>query len=423
CPPIMRRPTTRLAYCTGMRRCAPSTKTMNATTATINTRSPRIAIGVNAPHACVLAFSYRSKMARGKPTTMPTKMISDIPLPMPRSLICSPSHMMNAEPVVSVRIVISVKPTPGWYTNDWPPSACDCSVLAIVEDWMMLSKIVKYRVYWVIFRRPSSPSFCNRSRYGNTTVINCRMMDEVMYGMMPRAKIVSRRKLPPLNRSKIPSTDPADCLKRSSSTVVLMPGVGMCAPRRYTASSPSVKNSRFRRSSMRKRFANAFKKRFIPVPRETRLRLSRTSQDYHLKHAAGLGDLFLRRGAECVGVNGELGLQLAIAQNLDGIRGAAHKTVRAQQLRRHRLAFGEHVEFLEVDDGILHAERIVEPALRNAPVQRHLPAFKAAPPRIAAPRFLALVALPGSPAELRADAAAHAHFTLARALGRPEGRK
>src|SRR5271157_709919 len=281
---------------------------------------------------------------------------------------------------------------------------------------MMLSKIVKYRVYCVIFRRPSSPSFCNLSRYGNTTVINCRMMDEVMYGMMPRAKIVSRRKLPPLNRSKIPSTDPADCLKSSSSTLVLMPGVGMCAPMRYTASSPSVKNSRFRRSSMRKRFANAFKKRFIPVPRETRLR-------YHLKRAAGLGDLLLRRRAECMGVNGELGLQLAIAQNLDGIRGAAHKAVRAQQLRRHRLARGEHVKFLEVDDGILHAELIVEPALRNAPVQRHLPAFKAAPPRIAAPRLLALVALPGGPAELRADAAAHAHFLLARAFGRPEGRK
>ena len=30
------------------------------------------------------------------PTTMPAKMISDMPLPMPRSVICSPSHMMSA---------------------------------------------------------------------------------------------------------------------------------------------------------------------------------------------------------------------------------------------------------------------------------------------------------------------------------------
>ena len=32
---------------------------------------------------------------------MPVKMISDMPLPTPRSLICSPSHMMKAVPVVS----------------------------------------------------------------------------------------------------------------------------------------------------------------------------------------------------------------------------------------------------------------------------------------------------------------------------------
>ena len=43
-------------------------------------------------------------MARGSPTTMPVKMISDMPLPMPRSVICSPSHMMNAVPVVRLRI-------------------------------------------------------------------------------------------------------------------------------------------------------------------------------------------------------------------------------------------------------------------------------------------------------------------------------
>ncbi len=46
-------------------------------------------------------------------TTMPAKMISDMPFPMPRSVICSPSHMMNIVPVVSVRTVISVKPQPG----------------------------------------------------------------------------------------------------------------------------------------------------------------------------------------------------------------------------------------------------------------------------------------------------------------------
>ena len=51
---------------------------------------------------------------------MPVKMISDIPLPMPRSVICSPSHMMKAVPVVSVSMVIRMKPMPGLMTK--PPS-------------------------------------------------------------------------------------------------------------------------------------------------------------------------------------------------------------------------------------------------------------------------------------------------------------
>ena len=41
-------------------------------------------------------------MPFGRPTTIPVKISSDIPLPIPRSVICSPSHMMNAVPVVSV---------------------------------------------------------------------------------------------------------------------------------------------------------------------------------------------------------------------------------------------------------------------------------------------------------------------------------
>src|ERR1700730_9233306 len=65
CPPITRRPTTRLAYCTGMRRCAPSTYTMKATTAIIRTTRKIRAMGVKGPQARVLAFSYKSCTARG----------------------------------------------------------------------------------------------------------------------------------------------------------------------------------------------------------------------------------------------------------------------------------------------------------------------------------------------------------------------
>src|ERR1700722_7464645 len=100
-------------------------------------------------------------------------------------------------------------------------------------------------------------------------------------------------------------------------------------------------------------------------------------------------------------VNGELGFQLAIAQNLDGIRCAADEAVRTKQIRGHRLARGEHVEFLEIDDGVRYAKRIVKTALRNAAMQRHLPAFETASARITAAGFLSLVAGAGGPAELR----------------------
>ena len=42
--------------------------------------------------------------ADGRLATMPAKMISEMPLPMPRSVICSPSHIRNAVPEVSVII-------------------------------------------------------------------------------------------------------------------------------------------------------------------------------------------------------------------------------------------------------------------------------------------------------------------------------
>src|SRR5690348_1807542 len=158
------------------------------------------------------------------------------------------------------------------------------------------------------------------------------MIDAVMYGMIPRAKIVSLRKFPPLKRSKMPRTEPCDCLKICSSTPALMPGVGICAPMRYTASKARVNRTRFRKSGMRNMFWRASTNRFIRVPCESPLRC------YDLKRAARFGDLILGRGAEGMCMNRKLGLQFAIAQNLDGIRYAAHKPVRAEQIRSNGFA-------------------------------------------------------------------------------------
>ena len=44
---------------------------------------------------------------------MPAKMISETPLPMPRSVTCSPSHIRNMVPAVNATTAVSTKPGPG----------------------------------------------------------------------------------------------------------------------------------------------------------------------------------------------------------------------------------------------------------------------------------------------------------------------
>ena len=59
---------------------------------------------------------------------------------------------------------------------------------------------VKYRVYWLTFFWPASPSFMSASSLGMTIVSNCMMMDAVMYGMIPMAKMATRCSPPPVKR-------------------------------------------------------------------------------------------------------------------------------------------------------------------------------------------------------------------------------
>src|SRR6267154_2612732 len=159
--------------------------------------------------------------------------------------------------------------------------------------------------------------------------------------MMPKAKIVKRRKLPPLNRSKIPSAVPCAAEKIWSSTAPLIPGVGMWAPMRYTASSANVNRTRFRNSSMRNRFASACKKRFMRYPVKLHhfnsgfVSTNPATRKKNLERAAGLGNFLLGGAAESVRVNNEFVLQLAITQDFHLLPGA-HKTVRAQQVRSDR---------------------------------------------------------------------------------------
>jgi hypothetical protein len=62
-------------------------------------------------------------IADGKPATMPEKMISEMPLPMPRAVICSPSHIRNIVPPTSVITVEIRKNQPGSATIPLPLSS------------------------------------------------------------------------------------------------------------------------------------------------------------------------------------------------------------------------------------------------------------------------------------------------------------
>ena len=70
---------------------------------------------------------------------MPAKMISEAPLPMPRAVICSPSHIRNMVPPVSVITVETTKNRPGSCTM--LPELC--SPTAMPQDWNTASTTVR----------------------------------------------------------------------------------------------------------------------------------------------------------------------------------------------------------------------------------------------------------------------------------------
>jgi hypothetical protein len=62
---------------------------------------------------------------------MPAKMISEMPLPRPRSVICSPSHIRNIVPVTSVIAEITRNVKPGSMTR----FGCASSADAMANAW------------------------------------------------------------------------------------------------------------------------------------------------------------------------------------------------------------------------------------------------------------------------------------------------
>ena len=88
-------------------------------------------------------------------------------------------------------------------------------------------------MYCVIRAWPTSPSLESFSSEGTTTVSSCRMIDAVMYGMIPSAKTAIRPSPPPLKVfSRLRMPPPPNCSWMSRTALMFTPGTGMCAPRR-----------------------------------------------------------------------------------------------------------------------------------------------------------------------------------------------
>src|SRR6478735_3702166 len=138
-PPYMRRPTMRLAYCTGMRRWDCSTKTTAAMT-----NMPRMMMSRNVPQPL---FSLMAHSEPGKPAAMDVKIMSDMPLPTPLSVTSSPNHMMRPVPAVIVRSMMTMV-TIDWSTmivSHWPPKRLDGlrAKVTRVADWRIARPIVR----------------------------------------------------------------------------------------------------------------------------------------------------------------------------------------------------------------------------------------------------------------------------------------
>src|SRR5262249_13935116 len=116
----------------------------------------------------------------------------------------------------------------------------------------------------------------------------------------------------------------------------------------------------------------------------------------------------------------DLGLDLAAAKQPHAAPGAPqhaglHQRFRVDHAARvQRLGVERLLDTVAIDLGVFDAEHVVETALGQATVQRHLAAFKALDAH-ARTRGLALAAAARGLALARTDAAADAHALLARA--------
>ena len=100
------------------------------------------------------------------------KISMDIPLPMPRSVICSPSHIKNIAPATNevTAGIMKVKPE----LNVRPPATRPADIPTACTS---AKASVPCLVYLFKMRRPDSPSFFKASSEGTTADIICTTID------------------------------------------------------------------------------------------------------------------------------------------------------------------------------------------------------------------------------------------------------
>src|SRR5215207_233414 len=248
--------------------------------------------------------------------------------------------------------------------------------------------------------------------------------------MIPSAKSAMRDRPPPENVfSRFRTPPPPNCSCTESTASVLIPGTGTWAPNRYTASMAAVNSSFLRMSATVKALRIVVSiggpgyRAARGVPPGPALALD----DRH--GAARLLDRLTCRGAEGVGVDGELLRQLTVGEHLDRDALAVRQPMRLQGVQRDLGARVEAaLEVLEVDRLRVRPERLeghrllhVRTAqLAHPHVDRHLAALEARAVLRAGARARALLAATRRLAAARALAAAHALARLAAARVRTQ---
>jgi hypothetical protein len=84
------------------------------------------------PQPAVRAFTWVP--VAGRADTTDAKMMSDMPLPMPRWVIASPIHMSSAVPAVSVSTMSSTRNSPKFGTRSMLSLTTDEAAAAVVEQ-------------------------------------------------------------------------------------------------------------------------------------------------------------------------------------------------------------------------------------------------------------------------------------------------